>query len=166
METQLKQDTGAAVSLLSRKMWCALVSRKMWCALVSRKMWCALVLQLYPWGGKQLVGVVGSPVMVLRVCTLQLRYVDLVLQADFVVVDSLQVESIIGLDFLEAHNCIIDLPNKLLQFRCVSVPLEHHQYSDDFQQIPTEVALLETLSIPPFSEVQTMVLQLLTTGLG
>ena len=93
--------------------------------------------------------------MVLEVCTLQLRFVDLVLQGDFVVADSLQVESIIGLDFLEVHNCIIDLPNKLLQFRCVSVPLEHHQYSDDTQQIPTEVAFLETLSIPPFSEVQT-----------
>ena len=57
------------------------------------------------------------------------------------VVDSLQVESIIGLDILEAHNYIIDLPNKLLQFRGVSVPLEHHQYSDDSQHIPTEVAL-------------------------
>eukprot|EP00731_Ephydatia_muelleri_P007369 Em0003g1617a len=50
----------------------------------------------------------------------------------------IQVESIIGLDFLEAHHCIIDLPNKLLQFRGVSVPLERHQYSDDSQQIPTE----------------------------
>eukprot|EP00731_Ephydatia_muelleri_P001650 Em0001g1650a len=98
METQRKfmVDTGAAVSLLSSKMWRAMGGKN---AVIS------VGWKTVGWCG-------GSPVMVLGVCTLQLRFVDLVLQADFVVADLLQ--------------------------------------------IPTEVALLETLSIPPFSEVMTM----------
>ena len=87
METQQKfmVDTGAAVRLLSSKVWSAFGGEKM--------------LQLSPWGGKQIVGVVGSPLTVLGVCTLDLRFTDLVIQADFVVVDCLAVESIIGLNF-------------------------------------------------------------------
>ena len=104
---------------------------------MSSKIWSALgggkVLQLSPWGGKQIVGVIYSPLMVLGVCTLDLRFTDLVIQADFVVVDSLAVESIIGLDFLERQGCVVDLPNKLLQVRGLSVPLEHGQYTDDSQ---------------------------------
>ena len=144
METQQKfmVDTGAAVSLLSSKVWSALGGEKM--------------LQLSPWGGKQIVGVVGSPLTVLGVCTLDLRFTDLVIQADFVVVDCLAVESIIGLDFLERQGCVVDLPNKLLQVRGLSVPLVHAQDTDGSQQIPADVAVVETLSIPPFSEIQTM----------
>ena len=140
METQQKcmVDTGAAVSNLSSKVWSALGGEKM--------------LQLPPWGGKQIVGVVGSPVTVLGVCTLDLRFTDLVIQADFVVVDCLAVESIIGLDFLERQGCVVDLPNKLLQVRGLSVPLVHAQDTDGSQQIPADVAVVETLSIPPFSE--------------
>ena len=41
-------------------------------------------MQVSPRDGKQLVGVGCSPEMLLGVCTLQLRFVDLVLQADFV----------------------------------------------------------------------------------
>ena len=65
------------------------------------------MLQLSLWGGKQIVGVVGSPLMVLGVCTLDLRFTDLVIQADFVVVDCLAVESIIGLDFLERQAVLL-----------------------------------------------------------
>ena len=144
METQLKfmVDTGAAVSLLSSKVWCALGGEK--------------VLQLSLWGGKQIVGVVGSPLMVLGVWTLDLKFADLVLQADFVAVDYLTVESIIGLDFLESQGCVVDLHKKLLQVGGLSIPLEHGQDTGDSQQIAAEVALVETLSILPFSEIQTM----------
>ena len=85
-----------------------------------------------------------------------LKFADLVLQADFVVVDYLAVESIIGLDFLESQGCVIDLHNKLLQVGGLSIPLEHGQDTFDSQQIAAEVAVVETLSIPPFSEIQTM----------
>ena len=36
------------------------------------------------------------------------------------------------------------------------MPLVHGQDTDDSQQIPADVAMVETLSIPPFSEIQTM----------
>ena len=68
------------------------------------------MLQLSPWGGKQIFGVVGSPLTVAGVCTLDLRFTDYVIQADFMVVDCLTVESIIGLDFLERQGCVVDLP--------------------------------------------------------
>ena len=93
-------DTAAAVSLLSSKMWCALGGEKVLHAVISVGWktvgWCG--------GGGQPCNGTGS------VRTTILRFVDQVLQADFVVVDRL-----IGLDFLEAHHSIIDLPNKLLQ---------------------------------------------------
>ena len=85
-----------------------------------------------------------------------MRFTDLVIEADFVVVHCLAVESIVGLDFLERQGCVVDLPNKLLQVRGPSVPLVHGQDTDDSQQIPADVAVVETLSIPPFSEIQTM----------
>ena len=84
-----------------------------------------------------------------------LRFTDLVIQADFVVVECLAVESIIGLDYLERQGCVVDLPNKLLQVRGLSVLLVYGQDTDD-SQIPADVAVVETLSIPPFSEIQTM----------
>ena len=136
METkqEFMVDTGAAVSFMSCKIWSALGGEKL--------------LQLSPWGGKQFVGVVGSPLMVLGVCTLDLRFTDLVIQADLVVIDCLAVESIIGLDFLERQGCVVDLPNKLLQVRGLSVPLVHGQDTDSSQQIPADVAVVATLSIP------------------
>ena len=146
MEMQLKfmVDTGAAVSLLSSRIWSTLGGEK--------------VVQLSPWGGKQIIGVIGSPLMVLGVCTLDLRFTDIVIQTDFVVVDSLAVEAIIGLDFLESQGCVVDLPNKVLQVKGLLVPLERSQSMDDSQQISADVAVVETLFIPPFSEIQTMAL--------
>ena len=43
-----------------------------------------------------------------------------------------------------------------LQVRGLSVPLVHAQDTDGSRQIPADVAVVETLYIPPFSEIQTM----------
>ena len=102
-------DTGAAVNHLSSKIWSTLGGEK--------------VLQLSPWGGKQIVSMVG--------CTLDLRFTDLVIQAGLAVVDCFAVDSIIGLDFLERQVCVFDFPNTLLQVRGLSIPLVHGQDTDD-----------------------------------
>ena len=67
-------------------------------------------MQVSPRDGKQLVGVGCSPKMLLGVCTLQLRFVDLVLQADFV---------------LLSHSCVIVVHRKVLTLRNALNDLSH-----------------------------------------
>ena len=77
------------------------------------------------------------------------------------VVHSLRVESILGLDFLEEHKCIIDLPKKVLYVAGTSVQLQ--KYAEGCEECNTDgfnevsVSLIETISIPAYSEVCTMV---------
>ncbi|KAL5509263.1 hypothetical protein EMCRGX_G004601 [Ephydatia muelleri] len=75
------------------------------------------------------------------------------------VVDSLKVESILGLDFLEKHHGIIDLSKMVLQLEGVSIQLQHHadsSNSSDMLANEVSVSLIETVKIPAYSEIQTM----------
>ena len=86
---QLMLDTGAAVSLVRKDVWDRLGG--------------AGIFGLEPWAGRHLVGVVGSTVPVHGATTLEVQlHADKVVIVDFVVVHSLRVESILGLDFLGA----------------------------------------------------------------
>eukprot|EP00731_Ephydatia_muelleri_P034748 Em0075g1a len=76
---------------------------------------------------------------------------------DFVVVEMLKVESLMGLDFLERYSCVVDLSEKVLQFKGVQVPLSKQTANRKHCQIGrVNVSLLETVTIPPFSEVETL----------
>ena len=62
-----------------------------------------------------------------------------------------------GLDFLEKNNCVVDLSEKVLQFKGVQVPLSKQAANIKHCQIVcVNVSLLETVTIPPFSEVETL----------
>ena len=84
-----------------------------------KTVWCQLEgehgCSLSPWDGHKLVGVEGSPVSVCGVTTLHIAGTTFV--SDFVVVDALGVDCIIGLDFLRKFKGVIDLPKNILQFR-------------------------------------------------
>ena len=138
-------DTGAAVSLVREDVWDRLGG--------------ASAFGLSPWRGRHLVGVEGSTVPVCGVTTLDFHLADQAFSADLVVVDSLKVESILGLDFLEKHEGIIDLCKMVLQLEGVSVQLQHHadnSNSSDMLANEVSVSLIETVKIPAYSEIQTM----------
>ena len=78
--------------------------------------------------------------------------------SDFVIVDALGVDCIIGSDFLMKYRSVIDLSKNTLQFRNVTVPLEKmpRKSLDLTNRCSRElqVVLVETLAIPPISEFQ------------
>ena len=138
-------DTGAAVSLVRKDVWDRLGG--------------ASRFGLSPWRGRHLVGVEGSTVPVCGVTTLDFHLADQAFSVDLVVVDSLKVESILGLDFLEKHHGIIDLSKMVLQLKGVSIQLQHHadsSNSSDMLANEVSVSLIETVKIPANSEIQTM----------
>eukprot|EP00731_Ephydatia_muelleri_P004957 Em0002g1133a len=138
-------DTGAAVSLVRKDVWDRLGG--------------ASRFGLSPWRGRHLVGVEGSTVPVCGVTTLDFHLADQAFSVDLVVVDSLKVESILGLDFLEKHHGIIDLSKMVLQLEGVSIQLQHHadsSNSSDMLANEVSVSLIETVKIPAYSEIQTM----------
>ena len=140
---QLMVDTGAAVSLLGRDVW-NMLSRTSNCSLEQ-------------WSGGRLVGVEGSSVPVHGMTTMDIQLQGQMVSIDFVVVEMLKVESLMGLDFLEKNNCVIDLSEKVLQFKGVQVPLSIQAANIKHCQIGcVNVSLLETVTIPPFSEVETL----------
>ena len=140
-------DTGAAVSLVRKDVWDRLGG--------------ASTFGLSPWRGRHLVGVEGSTVPVCGVTTLDFHLADQAFSVDlvYVVVDSLKVESILGLDFLEKHDGIIDLSKMVLQLEGVSIQLQHladSSNSSDMLANEVSVSLIETVKIPAYSEIQTM----------
>ena len=104
-----------------------------------------------------MVGVEGSSVPVHGVTTMDIQLQGQMVSIDFVVVEMLKVESLMGLDFLERYSCVVDLSEKVLQFKGVQVPLSKQTANRKHCQIGrVNVSLLETVTIPPFSEVETL----------
>ena len=73
--------------------------------------------KLEQWTGSQLVGVEGSPVPAYGATCVKVQIGDLCVNIDFLVVDSLKVESLIGIDFLEKHDCVVNLEEGVLQLK-------------------------------------------------
>ena len=103
-------DTGAAVTLIRKELWDSAKPPG---------------AQLEKWSGKQLVGVEGSPLQVCGIAQVQLALGERPFQPQAVVADGLTADVILGLDFLEANRCTIDLGEKTLRFGDgkLSVPL-------------------------------------------
>ena len=81
---------------------------------------------------------------------------DLCVNIDFLVVDSIKVESLIGIDFLEKHGCVVNLEEGVLQLKGSSIPLQNTRSSYKDRMAPAPLSLVETVTIPPFSELETM----------
>ena len=96
---ELLVDTGATVSLLNVNMWNKIDSTK---------------LSLEQWTGKKLVGVNGAPLLVKGLTRAQVCIEGFEFVGNFVVSGELVVDAILGLDFLQQHNCVIDVGKKLL----------------------------------------------------
>ena len=112
---------------------------------------------LSTWRGNYLVGVEGSKVPVFGVTTIQFQMANQMVMADLVVVHSLRVESILG---LENHNCVIDLPKKVLYLNGSPLQLQHCVEkccnSNEVLVNEVRVCLTEIIRIPVHSKMQTM----------
>ncbi|KAL5502521.1 hypothetical protein EMCRGX_G009314 [Ephydatia muelleri] len=134
-------DTGAAVSLVRRDVWEQIVKGD-----------CTLVLE--QWAGRRHV---GAPLSVSGCKKVDIFLNGMPFKVMCAVTDDIVVEAILGLDFVNAHNGIIDCGSKRLTFpsRNLSIPLQ--MQSCPLQQNPIGLIVKEKIVIPAASEVELMV---------
>ena len=94
-------DTGAAVTLLREDTWDNL----------------APDTPLEPWTRHNLVGVEGSQLQVRGLAKADILISGKPYQAKLIIVDGLTCEAILGLDFLEQHQCKLDIGARTLHFQ-------------------------------------------------
>ena len=146
---ELLVDTGVAVSLLNANAWKEMNSTET-----------HIVLQ--QWSGKKLVGVNGTPLSV-KVCVhVPVSIGGTEFEGTFAVLEDLVVDAILGQDFFQKHNCIIDSGKKLLRFPEVNLSVGLH----DFREVTVQnmdkqksvgLVTIQKILIPPESETELMV---------
>ena len=104
-----------------------------------------------------MVGVNGSSIDVEGVVSMDIVLGGQRLSADFVVVRSLSVQSLLGIDFLKRHRCVIDVPNKVMQCHGLKIPLETAgNREQDGPVCQAMVTLMENVTVPAWSEVEVL----------
>ena len=139
--TSFVLDTGAAVTLLRHDLWRQVGTGK-----------------LEPWAGANLVSANGSPIVVHGTVKVVLRFADIDFPTQMVVVDGLTAKAILGLDFLEAHECNISIKKKLLMLPMHNISLPLKKANADNRTAPSTamVRIQYTQHIPAQSEVEVM----------
>ena len=113
-----------------------------------------------PWSGPLLVGVEGTALGVWGVSQLDLTipHSGTIVQ-EFVVVETLTTEAILGLDFLESQGATLDFPAKILRLRHGQFTLLMDSCGHPFLLPPpavTTITALQDLSLPANSEVEVL----------
>ena len=109
---------------------------------------------LRPWTGNSLVGVDGTPLTLHGYTDLTIRLSDIPFTATVVIADGLTTEAILGLDFLLANQCILDMGKRTLHItRHPPIPLIQPHPVPNF---PITVALVDTVRIPPACELEVL----------
>ena len=98
--TSLVIDTRAAVTLLRTDIWDRIQRQK--------------PSALNPWRGPKLVGAGGRPLQVGGCKQLTVTIAGKKFESQVIIADSLTAEGILGLNFLQAHHCMIDLSKEVL----------------------------------------------------
>ena len=101
------------------------------------------------------MGVDGTRLEKWGTATTEIAFVGETFQFPVLVGSSLTADAILGMDFLDANKCTLEMANKVLRFpNRVSISLQDP--SSQPHIIQAQVTLEETLSIPPFSEIEVM----------
>ena len=133
-------DTGASVSLIHTDTWERAKPNNH---------------KLDPWKGQSLISVQGTPLQLHGHTEVPIHLTTGTIQTQVVVADKLTTEAILGLDFLEANNCIIDMGKHTLTFPghppISLVPAISKENSPRLK-----VSLVETIRIPASSELEIM----------
>ena len=134
-------DTGASITVLDGTFW-----EKANCEECS----------LEPWTGRRLVGVEGTPLHICGASNVELKFAGETFHCPVLVARSLTSEAILGLDFLEANNCTLEMADRKLTFPERGVAVSLCDSSPDPDLIQARVTVDETLTIPLFSMLETM----------
>ena len=144
-------DTGADVSVFRQDIW-------------EEAEGCELV----PWSGQErLVSASGEPLMVKGARNAVIRLGREEFHHPVIVVDKLPMEALLGLDFIQAHGCVLDPAQGdcFIKSRGVTLPLQQKQKCSESQgsslnsvQLLTSVtvSIKETVRIPAKHEVQVL----------
>jgi len=133
-------DTGAAVSLVSSKVW-----NRIKPPTVPRMNSVNL----------RLVGVDGAPLQIQGSVTVDLEISGKIFKQELIVVNALTSEGILGLNFLEANSCVLDLARGELLSGGTRIALSARQLQENSMG-HVEVVLPETLTIAATSEMEVM----------
>ena len=138
-------DIGAAVTLMNTSTWVR-------CKLSGQSL-----ADLIPWNHQRLLGVDGSPLQVKGSVSVQLNFGGHNFIASVVVVKGLTEEAIVGLDFLQKHQCIVNCGQHKLQFseRNLEIPLGFATQTIT-RSTPVTAVLKETVIVPAYSELETL----------
>jgi len=134
-------DTGAAVSLIREDVWTRITEGN---------------VALSPWEGCQLVGAEGSKIEIRGVTTLVFSIAGQKVEGEFLVTTRLNSEAILGLDFLEQNQCIINAEQHTVHLRGVAVAIGTGARKTAFPVEQLCLPALDRLVVPPLSEVEIM----------
>jgi len=139
---QFKLDMGAAVSLLYANVW--------------HKISTVTDATLWEWNDCKLVGVEGSDIKLLGVVSMVVL-AEISVRVDFLVVEVLNTEAILGLDLLEQHWCTINAQHHVLHIQGKVIPLQGKvgmpQTTSNLMP-SADVVLPADLQIPPLSVLE------------
>ena len=136
-------DTGAAVSLMHEDIWEKVAGNKP---------------TLTAWTGCQLVGAEGSPIEIKGIATITFLIAGQRVHSDFLVTNRLNSEAILGLDFLEQNQCIINAKQHTvhLQGKAVTILEGGARKSCSMVDPCVQLIIPHQLTIPPLSEMETL----------
>ena len=112
--------------------------------------------QLKPWDGANLISANGSPITVHGTVTVGLNFAGVNFPTQVVVVDGLTAEAILVLDFLEVHECTIQIQKKLLMLPKHNVSLLLRRAKATSTPSIASVRIQQTQHVPAHSEVEVM----------
>ena len=136
-------DTGAGVSLLNGSIWDKCKSSE---------------IKLEPGVYQNLVGVDGHPIRVRGSVTVPVSIAGRSFQQQFIIADHITAEGILGVDFMERNNCVVDLAKRQMTVeKCIAIPLASNAPCYNMNATASNVFIKETCTIPPESEVEVMV---------
>jgi len=139
-EVSFLVDTGAAVSLVSSEVWDRIKPSS--------------APRMNP-VGLRLVGVDGAPLHIRGSVIVELEISAKTFKQEVIIVDALTSEGILGLNFLEANNCVLDLGRGELCSGQTRIPLSAKELQmNSIRHV--EVLIPETLTIAAMSEIEIM----------
>ena len=99
-----------------------------------------------------MVGVAGNPLEVWGSVTVEVEIAGETFCTRMVVASALTAEAILGVDFLEYHNCTLEIGKRVLRFANRGVAIALQGSSPEPVIVQARVTMEETVRIPALSE--------------
>ena len=104
------------------------------------------------------IGVNGHSIRVRGSVTVPITIMGRSFQQQFIIADHITAEGILGVDFMERNNCVVDLSERQITVEnCMVIPLASNVPCDHTHVMTNHVTIKETVTIPAESELEMMV---------